>query len=557
MLFTAREIANEYQYCPSIAMDIETTGLLPWYNKIAVISFAAPERETGVVQVKGGRIPAELKELFTENKERLWVTHNGTAFDLLFFRHKGIAIGQHYDTLVGEQVLATSARHDVSKSLSATMKRRLGKTFKLEIDHRTWQAPELSKEQLAYAAADVEHLHRLMQIQTRLAGERNLVEAMQNEQKLTLSIVEISNNGMALSLDELQLLREKLIANAEQASNRLDYIWPAFNVRSAQQVKLFFDKVFDIQLASTGKDVLMMLKDAIPEAGDVLTVRAAKKRTGFYDDEWAYKYVIDQRVRSRFWQVGTDTTRFSSSDPNLQQIPRDMRPMFGNEAGLKVVAADYSNLEVRIAADKSKDPALTLAVETGDFHNEMAKVVFNTNTPTTLQRQQSKAATFTWLFGGGVTGLINMGKTYGVKFNMSEAQAILLNMRRRFSGVKAWHNRIEGGVRTASVYTVTLPWGHRRQLIGAKKRSTTAINTTVQGTAAIGLKIAILKAKDKGLLKYIGGLIHDEMVATSVPEKIAEDYGHELKLAMEAGMSEVCELPTPVGVNISDYWYHD
>ena len=354
---------------PSLALDIETSGLHPARDRVCVISLSTEDGDVLVWHDPHAyELPGQLAELLRMPKE--WLTHNGTNFDLPFLRHHlGVRPpSAHYDTLVAEGVLATSGRKDVPKNLGAVMKRRLGKDTKLSIDHSTWQLDTLTDEQVEYAAADVRSLHAIRRVQTKVAAERNLTEAMAKEQLLTLPMSEMRGNGLALSVDRLDGLRQEFVTAAEDANDRVLQQMGLINVNSATQVKAMAKLVLGIDLPDTTALTLNYVGREYPILRDILTVRRSTKRSGFYDPEWVKEHVVDGQVYANWWQVGTATTRLSSTQPNLQQIPRNMRAMVGNEDGCKVVQADFGQIELRVMAFFAQDLELIEALKAEDFH---------------------------------------------------------------------------------------------------------------------------------------------------------------------------------------------
>ena len=337
-------------------------------------NLADGDGNVAVIHTPGGAMPEEIRDLLSQEKG--WVTHNGTNFDLHWLQSYGIMPdGWFHDTLIGEQVLGTTGRHDIKKDLGSTFQRRLGYSAKKSVDHSGWSNPELTDEQVAYAAGDVEDLLRLMTVQMELSKERSLEEAMLLEEDLSPTIARIGYTGMQYDHEVFETL---LIDWLERALEAQDRIGAWFNPNSAPQVKEYLASQ-GCYVKDTKKETLLLLED-FPAAQDIVIMRGAKKRSSMYanriDKEFSDAYGI---VRTNYWQVGADTTRFACSDPNLQQIPRDFRPMFGSsDPNLKVVAVDYSQLEVRIAAELSKCPYLYQALVSEDLHVYMARTMFPT-----------------------------------------------------------------------------------------------------------------------------------------------------------------------------------
>ena len=538
-----RDIAECYEglaASPTLAVDIETSGLCPWRDRIAVISVAAMDGETVLVQHTAHEgIPPALIMLLRECPE--WITHNGANFDLLFLAQELEGLPQkHWDTLVGEQVLAVSGRHDVSKKLGATMRRRLGVDAKMDIDHRTWMLPHLTDEQISYCAADVVHLHGIRQVQYREAAERELGEAMLKEQALTTRISRIILNGMPVDPKVLAEKRRQLIQEAAAATKRVTGTFPGMNLNSPKQVKEGIEGKVGLKLPNTQAVTLKAWQGAYPILEDILTAKAAAKRTGFYDDNWVSEYVINGSVHSRIWQLGANTTRMTQTDPNFQQIPRNMRSIVGNQEGRLVVWADYGQLEVRITAHYAQDRNLIEACAGPSIHAAMALNMLGVKEPNEDQLTVGKYGTFTLMFDGSWRSIKHSAAKGGVAITDAAAKEMENNFRSRFPQVNEMHI----GARTRAkrrAYKVRLPWGHQRVLIGDMLSSQIICNTKVQGSAAIGLKEAIFEMDRQGLLPHIGGLVHDEVVAINVPEPYADEFKVTLEECMIVGMTRMLE----------------
>ena len=171
----------------SCALDLETSGLSPFDSNIAIISTIF-EDEPNEVYVIRPSLP--VIQAMQEAKNLNLVTHNGTTFDLLFLRALEIYPFVHYDTMVGECVLATTRRPQVS--LKASLKRRLKITIDKDIDHRSWMEDGLTDRQYEYCANDVLYLMPMRDEQLYLSFNRNLARAMVKEQTFTLCMSQLA-----------------------------------------------------------------------------------------------------------------------------------------------------------------------------------------------------------------------------------------------------------------------------------------------------------------------------------------------------------------------------
>ena len=557
----AREAVEALGKASAIALDLETTGLHPVANRIALINMYAAGCPPAIISIRNGVIPHELQYLFT-NPTITWITHNGANFDLEFLFHAGVQLaGPHYDTLVGEQVLATHGRHDVPKTLAATMKRRIGRNHKLEISHESWANTTLTEEQLDYAVNDVLWLHDIKANQEQLAEERSLHIAMANEQRLTKIVARMCSNGIALPYDNLVVVRNGFIEKAKDADARLRHEFgPSFNVNAHKGVREAL-AIKGFEIPDTQKATLVDIEDDCPWAADVLSVRASKQRTDFYKDEWCVEHIHNGRVYPKFWQVGADTTRFIGTDPNLQQIPRNMRQIFGNEPGMKVVFCDYSQLESRIHAYLAQDWALIESLDGElDLYEALATAGGLDPANHFEFRQIGKVIALAWFFGGREKGMVIGAKKYGVKTTEAKIAVVLDNCSKVYRAtvqyIRHYEQRIKEFKMMRRPMKIDLPWGHYRILLSETGTLNQILNTKVQGRAAIGIKEAIFDADRRGLTKYLSLQVHDELVASSVPEAEAADYGAELHDAMIAGMYKVCDsnIPIKADLKIMDHW---
>lgn len=260
----------------------------------------------------------------------------------------------------------------------------------------------------------------------------------------------------------------------------------------------------------------------------------------------------------------------SSSEPNLQQIPKTknealgetgMRHIFGHWPGHKVVAVDYSQIEVRVAALLSRDSNLIQAVELSDIHSFVASQIFgitqaqmdagyfNTREGK-RQRQAAKAATFTLIFGGSPTGIQSYAKQFGVNMPLNEAEHVHDKFFELFPRMGLLKDTAYELARKRS-HTLKLVTGLRRNLVKVKYGDEhdprdgdpltpqRILNTMVQSTAAAGLKYGLLELqsipyRDGFLADTLAGVIHDEVVSV-VPDGDAEWVAEQIRDCMIRG----------------------
>jgi DNA polymerase-1 len=545
-----------------VAFDIETGGFSV-FDPLHVVSLYHPAVGAAVVQVHDD---VGLIRRLVEGK-RL-VGHNLAAFDLPFLLHRGVHVAAAYDTLIGERLVLKADRRSVKADLASVIERRLNREIdKTLAEHSAWSS-ELTDEALLYCVNDVRYLLELMEHQTTELVRGGKKEALLTEMGIVPVTAHIVASGMPIDEQEfLRLLTEarRTVMEREQALRDagLD------NVNSPMQVLAWLRRL-GIEIADTRAEMLEDLLSSpktSPEHREavraVLEAREARKRL-MYDERWWEKYVDpDHRVRARYWQIGADTGRFSSSEPNFQQIPRTHRTMFRAPEGKTFVIADYSQIEIYVAAALAGEESLLRATVEGDVHSEVAQAVFGSVTKD--RRQAAKAASFTLIFGGGVPGLRRAAHQLGIELTPAEASQVKAKYFSKYRKLSLWVSRTAKLVEQrrfsgSGLRVTTGSYGVDRTLFGDSLTPSRALNTQVQGTAAVGLKRALLHLKEMGLAEYVRAIVHDEIVAEA-EEAEAEKVKQGIMEAMRLGMVDALqghgiEVPIPPRVEavINKVW---
>lgn len=569
-----------------IALDLETGGLDPFRDPIAVVTLkGAASGKRAVLHVRG-RLPHEVKVLL-ENPVLTISGHNVTNFDALFLANHGVdvTIPKWFDTMTAELAVLQSGRRDLSVSLKAATERRTGKVLRKDADHSSWMNERLDERQLEYAVGDIDNLLELKAEQLRRADEVGVTPAIELEMQLIPTLLRMMLNGLPISVAKFDEYLTKQWAKAQHAERALAHIFGArINLNSPMQLRKAFAAI-GVSLDATKRETLVQeclaagipvergkewtidellaaFKEGMPAAGIgiLLTHRFANQRLKMYDSEWIRKYIHDGRLHARFWPLGTDTGRFSSSDPNLQQFPSDAREAARAEEGHLMVAGDYGQIEVRIMAAKANDPAMIAACEQSDMHGSIAAMIYQRD-PTTLSKEErriAKAIVFCKLFGGGWKTAFKYARNAGSEVTEQEMKGRFDQMGRSFPGLQRTIIRAYEKAERGGPVAMRLPTGLRRVMVGEQLRGSRLLNTMVQGTAAAGMKFALLECQRRGLDKYLSATVHDELVA-HVPVAEARDYADELHEAMVTGMEEVTLGKIKVACNpvYGHYWGHD
>ncbi|MGX8717825.1 MAG: DNA polymerase, partial [Desulfovibrio sp.] len=265
------------------------------------------------------------------------------------------------------------------------------------------------------------------------------------------------------------------------------------------------------------------------------------------------------RIHTTFNQTATATGRLSSSNPNLQNIPvrggmgRRMRSCFTAGPGMKLVSADYSQVELRVLAHYSQDPTLIAAFRSGeDIHRRTAALLHDMD-PSQVgpdERRRAKTINFGLIYGMGARKL---GQDLGIP--LAEARMFIERYFSRFARIKAFFDAVEEAARRDGF--VTTLSGRRRPLPDMRSQSgqaralaeRQAVNTLIQGSAADLIKFAMLAVHGDPLLKDLGARlllqVHDELIV-EVPQENAPQAAGRLSALMTDTASWGVELSVPL-----------
>ena len=264
-------------------------------------------------------------------------------------------------------------------------------------------------------------------------------------------------------------------------------------------------------------------------------------------------------VKASYMQLGADTGRMSSIKPNNQQIPRDseFRQCVEAPKGWKIVDADFSQMELRLAAALAKDENMIQAFIRGeDLHDYTAEQMG-------CDRQIAKSANFGLLYGAGAEGLRNYAGSSGVLMTLEEATKVRDNWLRTYKGVHAWQNKNYQIAKNSSGNEwaeTRIPLSNmRRYLKGDLNRVTVRCNTPIQGAGAAILKCALgnlwteVKACGEDKVR-IAAAVHDELILL-VKEQFADAWARKLKDIMENAESKwLGRVPAVAEVSVGNTW---
>jgi DNA polymerase-1 len=351
---------------------------------------------------------------------------------------------------------------------------------------------------------------------------------------MELAGVQLDQAALAEFLREVQAELARLTRAVHEAAGDDLRDLGAFNIRSSQQLAvLLFDRLHLPRAgktrggrARTDQEVLEKLQGRHPIIDALLDYRKLEKMRSTYLEPLPRLADADGRIRTTFNQTSTATGRLSSSNPNLQNIPirgalgRRMRACFTAAPGFCLISADYSQIELRVLAHLSQEPALLAAFHEGaDIHTRTAGLLFNKAEAsiTPDERRDAKTINFGLIYGMGPQSL---AKSLGI--GLSEARDFIARYFSRLSRLKDFYDSVEQSAR-AQGFVTTLA-GRRRLLpdmhsdnsqIRSQARRQ-AINTLVQGSAADIIKLAMLAVHGDPLLRSLQARlilqVHDELL---------------------------------------------
>jgi DNA polymerase I-like protein with 3'-5' exonuclease and polymerase domains len=312
---------------------------------------------------------------------------------------------------------------------------------------------------------------------------------------------------------------------------------------------------------SLDQTLLAFLRSEYPLIDQYMTWSTANTRVSCVETLLKAAKIHGDRIHCRYLQMGTNTGRLSASEPNLQQVPKEktFRALFIAEPGYQLICADFSQIELRVAAELSGDERMLQAYADGrDLHTETASLIAQValEDVTKEMRTSAKIANFGLLYGAGAKTFQRQALAqYGILYAMTECQEIVTGFRRAYPRLYEWQQE-QGQGTSKAVFT---RYGRRRVLIGFNDKYTTRVNTPVQGTAGDICKIsmamlwetlAITSDLDARLLSQV----HDELIM-EVRDELVNEWRHRLKSTMEAAGAVVCKrVPILAEVGVGSTW---
>ncbi|OOF55377.1 DNA polymerase I [Rodentibacter genomosp. 2] len=566
------------------ALDTETDSLNYMVANLVGLSFALENGEAAYLPLQLDYLGAPktlekttalsaLKPIL-ENADIKKVGQN-IKYDLTVLARNGIEVrGVAFDTMLESYVLDSTGRHNMDD----LAKRYLGhQTISFEDiagkgkNQLTFN--QIPLEQAAeYAAEDADVTMKLHQVLwEKLQNEASLTALFENIELPLLSVLShMERTGVLIDSDALFIQSNEITARLTALETQAyELAGQTFNLASTKQLQeILFDKLGLPVLQKTPKGAPSTNEEVLEELAYshelpkvLVEHRGLSKLKSTYTDK--LPQMVDPntgRVHTSYHQAVTATGRLSSSDPNLQNIPirneegRRIRQAFIAREGYSVVAADYSQIELRIMAHLSQDQGLINAFAEGkDIHRSTAAEIFGVplDEVTSEQRRNAKAINFGLIYGMSAFGL---SRQLGIP--RIDAQKYMDLYFQRYPGVQTFMQDIrekakaQGYVETLFGRRLYLPDIHSGNAMRRKGAERVAINAPMQGTAADIIKRAMIKLDE--LIRQDPDIdmimqVHDELVFEVRSEKV-EFFSKLIKQNMETAAELVVPLIVDVGV---------
>ena len=569
-----------------ICFDTETTGVDPNIAELVGMAFSA-KSETGYYvpipanREEGLKIAAEFKPILENDK--IEIVGQNLKFDILMMKWYEVEINAPlFDTMIAHYLCEPDHRHKLDYLAETYLKYKMvpiesliGKRGKNQLSMRDIEVEKVSD----YAAEDADITLRL---KAPLKEQLKKIEADKLYRELEIPLIKVLADmefeGVRVNADFLNKYSVELgdfIKTEEKKIYKEAGV--NFNIASPKQVgEVLFDKLnlpyrwkkTASGQYSTNEGKLSELAEKFDIPRMILDYRKLAKLKSTYVD--ALPKLINpktNRIHSSFNQARAATGRLSSDNPNLQNIPirdeagRKIRKAFEpRDKNHVLLAADYSQIELRLIAEISQDKAMLDAFINGhDIHQATAAGVFGKKLDevTPDERRSAKTVNFAIIYGAGATNLSKQ-----LKISRKEASALIENYFKQYEGLKKYMTETVEFAREHG-YVLTL-MGRRRYLrdINARnglERSNSeriAINTPIQGTAADMIKVAMInihRALNEGNFKTKMIMqVHDELVF-DVPKEELEKVSPIIEDLMKNAMPQL-KVPILVGMDTGKNW---
>lgn len=574
------ELVRHLLECQEVCFDTETTSLDVHSAELVAMSFSTKEKSGWLVPVPENQADAQavvdrFKPFF--GNENIAKIGQNLKYDILVLKNYGVEVrGRLFDTMVAHYLIQPEQRHNLDLLAESYLKYSTIKTEEL-IGRRGSAQTTMRNVEIGllrdYACEDADIAFRLKPLLDAELRKSDMIDLFFNIETPLISVLaDMEWTGVKIDTAALNAYAVELraaIADMEQKIHTEAGM--VFNISSPKQLgEILFERLkiggaakTKTKQYSTAEDVLEKIADKHPIVPLILEYRSLKKLLSTYVE--ALPQMVHSktgRIHTSYNQTITATGRLSSTNPNLQNIPvreeqgRKVRMAFvPTHADGCIMAADYSQIELRLMAHLSQDAAMIEAFRANqDIHAATAARLFHepVESVTREQRRKAKSANF-----GIIYGISSFGLAQNTGIKVPEAKEIIDNYFASFPGVKEYMDKSIATARNVG-YTETLC--HRRRYLpdlqsanslvrSAAERN--AINAPIQGTAADIIKIAMInihrKMAEQGLKSAMVMQVHDELVFDVAPGE-TEALSQLVKTEMESAIGLSIPLTAEVGI---------
>lgn len=577
-----KELAKQKKVC----FDTETTSVDANAAQLVGIAFSWKSGEGYYIPIPENEKAARfiLKEFspFFNSEDVLKIGHN-LKYDITVLHWAGVTVaGPHFDTMLAHYLIQPDMRHGMDELAETYLGYRpisieslIGKKGKGQKSMRDIPVEEVAP----YACEDADITYRLFEIFEDQINKESWLKSLffDIEMPLMPVLAKIEAGGVRIDINVLSQISENL---AEEAKNLEAEIYKAagkeFNIGSPKQlgIVLFEDLKIDEKPKktksgqySTNEETLQKYADN-PIVGKLLDYRQITKLKSTYVDSLPdLVNERDDRIHTTYMQAVTSTGRLSSQNPNLQNIPirtergRAVRKAFiPTNDDHTILAADYSQIELRIMAELSDDKGMLEAFGAGeDIHAATAARVFGVKPEDVTREMRSKAKVVNF---GIIYGISAFGLSQRIGVPRHEAAELIENYFAQYPGVKAYMDQsIERAREKGYVETIMR---RRRYLPDINSKNGTvrgfaernAINAPIQGSAADMIKIAMIQIgkamDDAGFKSKMILQVHDELVFDALKDEL-EPLKEMVEKLMRGAMPSL-SVPIKVDMDVGKNW---
>ncbi|UII28087.1 DNA polymerase I [Fulvivirga maritima] len=580
-----KELATYLKKQKEFCFDTETTNIDAVEAEVVGIAFSYVKGEAFYVSVPLDR--EQAKEVLNDFKEVLEDTDivkigQNLKYDILVLKKYDIHVqGQLFDTMLAHYVLEPETKHSMDmiaeqylNYIPVPISDLLGPKGKKQLNMKDL-APE---EVVEYAGEDADITLQLKEVLDKeIKKEEKLAELLDEvEYPLVPVLADMEFEGVRIDKDALvDMSKELQEASLKVQQEIYELAGQEFNIASPKQLgEVLFDKLKLVDKPkktksgqyATGEEILSRLASEHEICSKILDFREYQKLKSTYVDALPKLISGDGRVHTDYGQAVAATGRLSSNNPNLQNIPirtekgREIRKAFvPRDDNHVLLAADYSQIELRIAASFANDKDMIAAFKEGrDIHATTAAKVFNVPVEEVDSNMRRKAKEVNF---GIIYGISAFGLSQNLNIPRSEASEIIQSYFKEFPSIRDYMDAcIEKAREKEYVETIR---GRRRYLRDINSKNATmrgyaernAINAPIQGSAADIIKIAMVKIhqwlRDEGLKTKMIMQVHDELVF-DVPKDELEIVQPKVIELMTSAVK--LEVPMDVEAGVGDNW---